>query len=90
MINTNRLQLHERPDEGILLLGEMHGQVKLIDAELKRLPFRKVDDYRSSLRIIAGACATIRQSCEELLDDPPPPARRRGGIRSNSVLKGQK
>jgi len=60
----------EDADEEILQLGQMHRDAKLVVDMLKQLPF-KPDDYRGTLRVIAGAAERIRGTCARLIDDGP-------------------
>jgi len=61
-------QLYERPDDQILLHGEMIRDTATIEAKLQGLPFAG-SEYRGNLRVIISAALRIRDACQALLGE---------------------
>jgi hypothetical protein len=64
-------KLYERPDDQILLHGEMIKDTETIGKLLQGLPFAG-SGYRGNLRVIISAATRINTACIELLGEAPP------------------
>ncbi len=62
------VSLYEEPQDGVLVLGEMMRDARLIEEKLKALPFAGVG-YRGELRVILGAANRVCQCCVKLLGE---------------------
>jgi hypothetical protein len=60
--------LYAEPQDGVLLLGEMFRDSKVIEEKLKKLPFAG-EAYRGDLRVIRGAAKRIADRCAKLLGE---------------------
>ncbi len=66
-----RVTLYEEPADGVLVLGEMMRDAKLIEEKLSGLPFAAAG-YRGELRVILSAANRMCQRCVKLLGEEKP------------------